>query len=176
MTVVNMPTPINPPWVDTEWLMVADQRLPPVLAALLPALPNDGQWEAEGGVPELARLGVPLGTIEQALLWQPGAIARWAALPRAPQWDRCAALWAQRCYQAAAEAEAELAAALHRRGRQDARTAQWLLERRRPERWGASSADIAQAVARVVSAVGRELPDVDQDRLRAALTAAAEGG
>ena len=104
-------------------------------------------WLALDLLPHLCRLGVPERVLEAAMGWQPGILRRWRALPRVPDL-RCPRDLADACAAAAAEAEAELAVTLHRRGQTDPKAAQWLLERRAPERWSQASPEALEEARR----------------------------
>lgn len=174
MTVVKLPTQQDRHPGDIESFdRLAVQQTPPTVLALVPA--EERQGVVVDDLQTLARKGTPEPVLEALMGWPRGTIVEWR---KAPPWPGlCGARWfGEAMAQASAHAEAELAATLHTRGRHDAKVAQWLLERRRPERWGQSSADVAQVVDRVVAAVTRAVPDVDPVVLRDALRSAAEGG
>jgi hypothetical protein len=150
MTVVRLQQterhPGNPADYEDHW----HDQLPTHLRALLGGRPHPGDeqagWLVAEYLPDLCRLGVPESVLERAVGWGAGWLAAWRQLPHDHTWAICARELGDRCAQASAAAEAELAATLQRRGATDARTAQWLLERRSPGRWSPASDDaMAQA-------------------------------
>ena len=179
MSVTTLPLPARHPGHPVEYEEHWQDQLPERLRAMLGGTPRrddtDALWRVIDYLPDLCRLGVPEPVLEALVGWRRGCLADWRRLSRDPAWGICARDLADACARGTAEAEAELAATLQRRGATDPRTAQWLLERRNPARWGAGTADVAEAISRVVAAVSRALPDADPETLRQALQAAAEG-
>jgi predicted amidohydrolase len=158
MTLAILHPDRSPPEIDQGWAtygraMASERQC--ALAGL--QWSEDDHALVQDCLVELCRRGVPEATAEAAMGLPGGEVARWRSCPAVPG-QYTARHWGDECARATAEAEAELAATLQRRGATDARTAQWLLERRSPGRWSPASDD-AMAQAR------REGADEERGRL-----------
>ena len=113
----------------------------PIPVDMLSAAPGCPETAAEA-LPVLAAAGVPEAVLEAATGLRAGSLREWRELPPSTLYSTCPRSVADAVAQSGALAEAQLSAVLHRRAASgDARAAQWLLERRRPERWAPASDD-----------------------------------